>query len=89
MRTALLLLMLVVILGCSPETPSNNPEEVSGQDCSRLEPENPYTEGSGHYAGFEWAEANGAPCGGNSDSFIEGCEEHEAQTEAYESCLQQ
>ena len=33
---------------------------------------------SGHNAGFEWAEENGIEdpddCGGNSDSFIEGCQ---------------
>lgn len=32
---------------------------------------------SGHEAGYEWAEENGVEdvddCGGNSDSFIEGC----------------
>jgi len=38
---------------------------------------NPYNEGSGHYAGYEWAEQNGvSSCGGNSNSFIEGCEEY-------------
>lgn len=38
---------------------------------------NPYNEGSGHYAGYEWAEENGVTdCGGNSASFIEGCEEY-------------
>lgn len=42
---------------------------------------NPYSEGSGHYAGFEWAERKGVDgCGGNSQSFIEGCEEYLRQT---------
>lgn len=40
---------------------------------------------SGHEAGFEWARENGladsSECGGNSDSFIEGCE-------AYTSALE-
>lgn len=35
---------------------------------------------SGHEAGFEWAEENGIEdvddCGGNSNSFIEGCESY-------------
>jgi hypothetical protein len=35
---------------------------------------------SGHEAGYEWAEDNGIDnaddCGGNSDSFIEGCWEY-------------
>lgn len=41
---------------------------------------NPYSQGTGHYAGFEWAERRSAKsCGGNSNSFIEGCEEYLAQ----------
>ncbi len=55
-------------------------------DCSYLEPENPYDYDSGHYAGFEWGE-NGNSCGGNSNSFIEGCEDYQAQEEAYDECL--
>jgi hypothetical protein len=57
------------------------------QDCSYLEPENPFSDG-GHYAGFEWAQTNEVDsCGGNSDSFIEGCEEYLSQVEAYDECL--
>lgn len=38
---------------------------------------NPYSPGSGHYAGFEWAQDNNvSSCGGNSQSFINGCEEY-------------
>lgn len=56
-------------------------------DCSDLEPENPYNSGTGHYAGFEWAENKGvSSCGGNSDSFIEGCEEYLSQEETFENC---
>lgn len=55
------------------------------EDYSTYEPENPYDEGSGHSAGYEWAEENGVDsCGGNSNSFIEGCEEYLAQQEEYE-----
>ncbi len=35
---------------------------------------NPYSVGTGHYAGYEWAERTGGSCNGNSDSFNEGCE---------------
>lgn len=36
---------------------------------------NPFSYGTGHYAGFEWAKKkNVSSCGGNSTSFIEGCE---------------
>ena len=48
------------------------------------EPENPYDEGSGHFAGYEWAEENDvSSCDGISDSFIEGCEEYLSQQEGY------
>jgi|ERR1035437_5846147 hypothetical protein len=55
-------------------------------DCSSLAPHDPYDEGSGHYAGFEWG-ASGNDCGGNSDSFITGCEEYQNQENAYRYCL--
>jgi hypothetical protein len=47
-----------------------------------LEPENPYEYGTGHYAGYEWG-AQGNDCTGNSQSFIEGCEEFQYQDELY------
>lgn len=38
---------------------------------------NPYSSGTGHYAGFEWAEQNSVTtCGGKSNSFDEGCLEY-------------
>lgn len=50
------------------------------------EPSNPYYEGSGHSAGYEWAEENDVDdCGGNSQSFIEGCEEYVSQKEEYQN----
>ncbi len=55
-------------------------------DCSSLEPQNTYDEDSGHYAGWQWGE-EGNDCGGNSDSFIEGCEEYQNQENAYQYCL--
>lgn len=50
------------------------------------EPENPYSEGTGHSAGYEWAEENDVDsCGGKSQSFIEGCEEYLEQRDEEES----
>ncbi|MBU2213577.1 hypothetical protein KKC44_00790 [Patescibacteria group bacterium] len=40
---------------------------------------NPYSDGTGHYAGYEWAERTGGSCNGNSQSFNEGCEEYYRQ----------
>jgi hypothetical protein len=80
---------LMLIVGCRSTAPSNssdsNGEAASAPNCT--EPENPYEEGSGHYAGYEWAESSGSgTCGGNSQSFIEGCEEYESQEDAYQEC---
>jgi hypothetical protein len=63
---------------------SNYSYSNNSNNCN--EPENPYDYGSGHYAGYEWGE-NGNYCSGNSNSFIEGCEEYEAQEEAYDECI--
>ncbi len=55
-------------------------------DNTTIEPENPYNDGTGHSAGYEWAQENNvSSCGGNSNSFIEGCEEYLAQQEEYEN----
>ena len=62
----------------------------SEESCYYLEPDNPYDIGSGHYAGFDWAQENDvSSCGGNSLSFVEGCEEYLDQLEAYDSCLEE
>jgi hypothetical protein len=80
---------LIFIAGCKSSAPSeysgSDGNTASANNCS--EPENPYEEGSGHYAGFEWAERTGAgTCDGNSQSFIEGCEEYQNQEADYEEC---
>jgi hypothetical protein len=80
---------LMLTVGCRSTTPSesfnSNGQGAFASACT--EPENPYEEGSGHYAGYEWAESNGATsCGGNSQSFIEGCEEYQDQEAKYEDC---
>jgi hypothetical protein len=80
---------LLALAGCSGGS-SSDAERTSQQtthDCASLEPDNPYEDGSGHFAGYEWAEEKGgASCGGNSDSFNEGCEEYGEQLETYEQC---
>jgi hypothetical protein len=81
--------VLILTVGCRSSTPSDssgtNGQAVSASACT--EPENPYEEGSGHYAGYEWAQSTGAgSCGGNSQSFIEGCEEYQDQVAKYEDC---
>lgn len=98
-------LVIIALLGLGyflsqPSTNKNPYEEKSShvnvtapltqtkkQDCQ--EPSNPYDEGSGHYAGFEWGEEKGEECTGNSDSFIEGCDEYVRQENSYNFCLEQ
>ena len=81
LRALSLAILAASIVGCSDSHPSKNPGEKA---C--IEPENPYAEGTGHYAGYEWAEENGGDCNGRSDSFNEGCEEHHSQEDEYDEC---
>ena len=75
-----------VFSGCGTSKPPDA-EETTGNDTECTEPENPYTEGTGHYAGYEWAEKNGsASCISSSSSFNEGCEEFESQESDYQEC---
>ena len=82
----LLVMSVFLSLGCeSPESSASG--SSTGADVHCTEPENPYDEGTGHYAGYEWAEKNDpATCGGSSQSFIEGCEEYQQQESEYADC---
>jgi hypothetical protein len=64
-----------------------SPTDKKRTDRVCTEPENPYTEGAGHYAGYEWAESKaGGNCNGSSPSFNEGCQEYENQESEYQDC---
>lgn len=77
------------IVGCndgaksvdSSQTKPNSKKE----ECH--EPQNPYNDGGGHDAGFNWASENGGECNGNSDSFNEGCAEFFSQLNRYNECF--
>ncbi len=87
--TAFNLFLLATLSAGCPERESSlgSADGREASDCSALMPENPYDDGSGHYAGFEWAESRDpASCGGNSASFIEGCQTFLDQSAAYEAC---
>jgi hypothetical protein len=73
---------LVFLTACQDPSESTSADE----EVVCAEPENPYGDGGGHDAGFNWAEENGGSCMGNSDSFNEGCEEYFSQLERYEAC---
>jgi hypothetical protein len=80
---SILAILFVFLVGaCS----GSKPHESESEEKACVEPENPYDEGTGHYAGYKWAEENGGACNGNSDSFNEGCEEYHSQEDEYEEC---
>ena len=83
-----LILGLLANVGCTspPESTQENRETTtSAEQCE--EPENPYTDGTGHYAEYDWAEENSPmACGGSSQSFVEGCEEYQHQEEEFADC---
>ena len=80
-------LACVLLLGCGSDKESEKPETQSKNRAANCtEPENPYSQGTGHYAGYEWAEERGGACNGNSPSFNEGCEEYKNQEAEYEEC---
>ncbi len=66
----------------TPYNSSQSANVINSVNKEVQEPENPYNEGTGHSAGYEWAEENDpSSCNGNSNSFIEGCEEYLSQQE--------
>jgi|ERR1700730_4633540 len=75
---------LFVLFGCGSPESSKDKELGAAAICT--EPENPYSEGTGHYAGYEWAEKHGGTCTSSSPSFNEGCEEYDSQESIYQQC---
>lgn len=66
-------LVFIFILAFSPTALSQTENNEKGRECVF---KNPYPDG-GRYAGYEWAERKRVTsCGGNSDSFIKGCNEY-------------
>ena len=57
-------------------------EDTKIMECYNKFSNNPYQDGTGHYAGWEWSyDKQVSTCGGKSSSFIEGCEANlEART---------
>jgi len=82
-RSIFIVVFCVLGSGCGSGSHPKE-EEKHAQAC--VEPENPYSEGTGHYAGYKWAEENGGNCNTHSPSFNEGCEEYEEQEARYEDC---
>ena len=83
---AVLMLGASLLVGCDSAA-SSGVSGTSAKHCT--EPENPYSEGTGHYAGYEWASTHGGTCEASSASFTEGCEEYDAQEDEYDECIKQ
>lgn len=80
----------MLIAGCNNDPKnigSNKQYQKVKSKVECVEPQNPYNDGGGHDAGFNWASENGGNCNGNSDSFNEGCEEYASQLNQYNECV--
>jgi hypothetical protein len=82
---AILTLATLMVVGCKSTPPSSS----SDGEASCTEPQNPYDEGSGHYAGYEWAAEHSGTCETGSTSFNEGCDEYDSQEDEYDKCVAQ
>lgn len=80
-------ILAVCLSGCSSGSSGSFNDDGNGDKKCEV-PSNPYNDAGGHDAGFNWAEEKDvSSCGGNSDSFIEGCEEYLRQQEKYNNCI--
>lgn len=75
-KSIFILAMILILTGCTSKNSEDNYTAENGQ---KIEIGNPYSPGTGHYAGYEWAERTGGACSGKSQSFNEGCEEYYRQ----------
>jgi hypothetical protein len=75
----------IFLLASCDSGSSDEPKTATKEARTCPEPENPYSPGTGHYAGYECAEEHGGNCNGRSQSFNEGCEEYEEQETQYEN----
>jgi hypothetical protein len=80
-----LTLAALMLVGCKSPPASASSSGDEAESCT--EPQNPYDEGSGHYAGYEWAAEHSGICETGSTSFNEGCDEYDSQEDAYNKCV--
>lgn len=79
----LISLSLFYLFSCNKNSSVEN--QAVAKECE--EPSNPFSEGTGHFAGWAWAEEKSvSSCGGNSSSFIEGCEEYLSKEQEFKEC---
>jgi hypothetical protein len=86
----------ITFIGCTPEQNDSGVESqsevdspaVKGEETNQTFHGNTCTDDcSGHEAGYNWAEEKGITdpddCGGNSNSFIEGCQSYAEENSDY------
>jgi hypothetical protein len=83
----LIVVLFASILFASCDNTSSSFNNAKSIDAECMAPHNPYNNGGGHDAGFNWAAENGDDCNSNSDSFNEGCAEYFRQLNKYNECL--
>jgi len=81
----LYLISCILICGCDNKSSHSILKSNNKEEC--IAPHNPYNDGGGHDAGFNWAAETSGDCNGNSESFNEGCEEYHTQLSQYNECL--
>jgi hypothetical protein len=76
-------LALISLAGCTEK-------EAFSAKAECVSPSNPFGDGGGHDAGFNWAQAKGEECpDSHGESFEEGCLEFHRQFQEYEKCQSQ
>ncbi|MFH1533340.1 MAG: hypothetical protein ABID64_00195 [Nitrospirota bacterium] len=77
MKKILSLSLIILVLFVSGCLSQSSEDYYIDEGMEEVKIGNPYSSGTGHYAGYEWAKdkeiSDPDNCGGNSQSFIEGC----------------
>ena len=79
------IILALFFSGCEKSPSASQSKKTKIENC--IPPHNPYNDGGGHDAGFNWALENGTVCNGKSDSFNEGCAEYSRQLNEYNECM--
>ena len=84
----LIFALVIIFPGCDKDPKNPDSQAITSKNIEEsIQPHNPYNDGGGHDAGFNWAMENGGGCNGNSDSFNDGCEEYHRQLNKYNECI--
>lgn len=85
----IILIVFLSFLFASCDKSSSSFDSSKSKEALCVAPNNPFNDGGGHDAGFNWAQENGGSCDGHSEPFNEGCAEYYKQLNEYNSCIAQ